>query len=148
MMMTARQAERCAQIAWEAFCSLTSSEVAAQEAIGGTPKDFELYALRYLIQVFMTGQLPRLSKRIDATAGDRNEDQTGDYHFDQPANLEAMTYSQAIMGLQEQVPSAELRLKFKQLHARGEHSPYQAYKVVMDQWAEMKSRMVEAVTAD
>jgi hypothetical protein len=140
-MLRAREAEQAAYIAWQAFINLTSSEVAAQDMIGGTPKDFEMYAMRYLIEAFMTGRPRKLANRIDAKGGWSTEDLTGEFHFEKPENLHNMTYVQARMALQEQVPE-RFRIKFKQLHAKGE-SPYQAYTKVIEEWKQAATAMAE-----
>jgi hypothetical protein len=129
-MMTARQAEQCARIAWEAFGELTASEVAAQETMGATPRDFERYALQYLTEAFLTAGARKLPQRIDATRGHAGEDQTGEYHFAQPPT--DMTYIQALTALQERVP-LEWRQKFKRLHAGGA-TPHDAYLQVVAEW--------------
>jgi hypothetical protein len=129
-MMTERQAERCARVAWQAFVHLTSSEVAAQETMGATPKDFEHYARRYLMEAFLTDGARKLPRRIDATQGHSGEDQTGDYHFAEPPP--DMTYIQALTALQEQVP-LEYRQKFKRLQAGGA-TPHDAYLQVVGEW--------------
>jgi hypothetical protein len=129
-MMTARQAEQCARIAWDAFIKLTSSEVAAQETMSATPRDFERYALRYLTEAFLIGRAHKLPRRIDATQGHSGEDQTGDYQFPEPP--QDMSYVQALTGLQERVP-LEYRQKFKRLHAAGA-TPRDAYVQIMAEW--------------
>jgi hypothetical protein len=129
-MMTARQAEQCARIAWEAFGKLTSSEIAAQETMAATPKDFERYALQYLTEAFLIGQARKTTPRIDATKGHSGEDQTGEYHFAAPPT--DMTYIQALTALQECVP-LEYRQKFKRLHAGGA-TPHDAYLQVVAEW--------------
>lgn len=134
-MMSAKMAERYAAVAWSAFCQLTASEIAAQECIGGTPKDFESFALQYLAEAFLVGHPRPLTKRLDLQSGHRNEDETGEYHFELPENRESLTYWQAKTHLDQTVTKPYVQ-KFKQLHAKGK-SAWQAYSAVLEEWEEM-----------
>jgi hypothetical protein len=136
-MMTAREAEQCAFVAWQAFQQLTSSEVAAQAIIAGTPEDFESFALQMLTEAFLTGRVRHLTPRIDAMKNHAQGDATNELHFHEPPKN--MTYSQAILALQEQVPS-DLRMRFKRIHAAGA-TPYAAYLKVMRAWEERRETM-------
>jgi hypothetical protein len=145
-MMSTKQAERCAAIGWETVKRLMASEAAAQAAMAGTDKDFEIFAVEFLTEAFVLGRPPELTKRTDATARSAKEWDDGNHYFDfdKIDNLEEISYVQGLMALQQSVPQ-ELRLKYKQLHAHGA-TPWQAYSEVMREWEKSKAMMCDDAT--
>jgi hypothetical protein len=146
-MMTARQSERVASLMFDAVKELYASELTQQAYSGETVRDFEIFAVTYLGECLMTGKVRPLGRRIDAQSYSVQESTgqaEGECFFEKPENLVTMTYVQGLLAFR-QAPG-DLRLKFKQLHAKGD-TPYQAYQTVMAEWEERSGPMAELAGA-